>query len=123
MQFEKDINGEFKDIFITLRDIVLSFSDIKEIQNAKQTSYRDNNSMVVMMRAKKDKFVLSFGKGVALSNKYPMLLGDAKIVKHLYFKTLKDIDKKLIQNLIEETIILNIEASEKKSFLKQLKKL
>ena len=121
MQFEKDINGDFRDIFLKLRDIILSFDDIVEIKNAKQTSYRDDYAMVMMIRGRDDKFVASFGKGVALSCKYPSLQGDGKIVRHLYFKTLKDIDEQLLKNIIEDTIILNIEAFEKK-MLKQLLK-
>jgi len=120
MQFNKDINGDFRDIFIKLRDIVLSFDDIVEIKNAKQTSYRDDYAMVLMMRGRDDKFVVSFGKGRELCGKYPSLLGDAKIVRHLYFKTVNDIDEKLIRDIIEDTIILNIEAFERKSFRKML---
>jgi len=39
MQFDKDMQGKFSDIFLELQRIILSFEDIKELKNAKQTSY------------------------------------------------------------------------------------
>jgi len=38
MQFDKDINGKYADIFLKLRAILLSHKEISEIKNAKQTS-------------------------------------------------------------------------------------
>jgi len=49
MQFDKDINGKYAEIFLKLREILLSFQDIKETKNAKQTSYRDKCAIIAMM--------------------------------------------------------------------------
>ena len=66
MQFYKDIQGKYSDIFLKLQTILLSFEEITEVKNAKQTSYSDEYSIVAMMRNRGDKFVVSLGKGVAL---------------------------------------------------------
>ena len=120
MQFDKDINGRYAEILLKLREILLSFSEIKETKNAKQTSYRDSYAIVAMIRDRGDKFVMSLGKGVALQEKYPFLEGDGKIVRHLYFSDTGDIDEGLIREIIEETIILNLEAYEMKRLRKLL---
>jgi len=120
MQFDKDINGKYAEIFLKLREILLSFSEIKETKNAKQTSYRDEYAVVAMMRDRGDTFVVSLGKGYLLQEKYPFLEGNGKIVRHLYFSDISDIDEGLLRGIIEETLILNIEAHEMKRLRKQL---
>jgi len=114
MQYDIDTQGEFSDIFKTIRKILLSYPQIKEIKNAKQTSYRDEYGVVVMMRTKGAVFVVAFGKGAKLQKQYPMLKGDGKIVKHLYFKSVDEIDESLLREMIEESFILGMEDYEMK---------
>ena len=112
MQYDVDINGEFAEIFKTIRKILLSYPNITEQKNAKQTSYRDEYSMVVMMRTRKDTFVVAFGKGAKLQKRFPMLQSSGKIVRHLYFKSIDEVDETLLKEIIEESFILNMEAFE-----------
>jgi len=112
MQYDLDMKGKFADIFKTIRAILLSYPQIKEIKNAKQTSYSDEYGMIIMMRTRGNVFVVAFGKGAKLQEKYPMLQGTGKIVRHLYFKTLDEVDEKLLREMIEESMILSMEAYE-----------
>jgi len=43
-----------------------------------------------------------------------MLKGSGKIVRHLYFKTIDEVDEKLLRQMIEESFILGMEAYELK---------
>ncbi len=85
-----------------------------------QTSYRDSYAIVAMMRDRGDTFVVSLGKGYILQEKYPFLEGNGKIVRHLYFSDISEIDEDLLREIIEETLILNMEAYEMKRLRKQL---
>lgn len=119
LQYDKDMNGEFSALFMKLRTIIMSYEGIKEIKNAKQTSYRDVYCRtVVMMRNRGDVFVVAFTQGANLMQKYPFLEGCGKIVRHLYFKTVDDVDESLLREMIEESLVLNMEAVE----LNKLKK-
>jgi uncharacterized protein YdeI (YjbR/CyaY-like superfamily) len=118
MQYDKDIRGKFRDIFKKLRSILLSYPQIKELKNEHQTSYSDEYGVVIMMRTKGDTFVVAFGKGSKLQEKYPFLKGSGKIVRHLYFTNIQEVNETLIREIIEESFILNLEAFE----LKQMKK-
>ena len=122
MQFDKDINGKYAEIFLKLREILLGFQDIKETKNAKQTSYSDSYAIVAMMRDRGDKFVFALGKGAVLQEKYPFLEGDGKIVRHMYFSDISDVNEELVQEIIEETLVLNMEANEIKLLRKQIVK-
>jgi hypothetical protein len=112
MQYDLDMKGKFADIFKSIRKILLSYTQIKEIKNAKQTSYSDEYGMIIMMRTRGNVFVVAFGKGAKLQEKYPILQGTGKIVRHLYFKTLDEIDEKLLREMIEESMVLGMEAYE-----------
>ena len=114
MQYELDVKGEFANIFKVIRKILLSYPQIKEIKNAKQTSYSDEYGMIIMMRTRGNVFVVAFGKGSKLQELYPMLQGTGKIVRHLYFKTLDEVDEKLLREIIEESMVLGMEAYEMK---------
>ncbi len=121
MQYDLDIKGEFADIFKTVRKILLSYPQIKELKNAKQTSYHDEYGVVVMMRNRGDVFVVAFAKGSKLQEQYPILQGYGKIVRHLYFKTLDEVDKLLLREMIDESLILGMEAFELKELRKHYK--
>ena len=123
MQYEIDLKSEFADIFKAIRDILLSYPRIKEIKNAKQTSYRDAYGVIVMMRTKGDVFVVAFGKGSKLQEQYPVLQGEGKIVRHLYLKILAEVDETLLHQMIEESFILGMEAYELKEMKKMLGKM
>jgi len=121
MQYNIDIKGEFADIFKKIRAILLSYPQIKEIKNAKQTSYHDEYGVVVMMRTKGNEFVVAFGRGVKLQEKYQMLQGSGKFVRHLYFRSVDEVDEIFFREMIEESFILGLEAFELKELKKRLK--
>ena len=112
MQYKIDCRSQHAKNFKTMRKILLSYKEITEVKNAKQTSYRDNYSMVVMMRTKGDVLVVAFGKGYQLQEKYLQLEGSGKIVRHLYFKEDDVVDEILLREMIEESMVLNMEAYE-----------
>jgi hypothetical protein len=121
MQYDIDRQGVFAELFKAIRKILLSYPQLKEVKNAKQTSYADEYSMVVMIRSRTDRFVVAFGKGYKLQEKYPMLEGSGKIVRHLYYRSLEELDEVLLREIIEESLILNMEAFEMKELKKVLK--
>jgi len=122
MQYDLDIKSEFSEIFKAIRKILLSYPQIKEIKNAKQTSYSDEYGMVIMTRSRGNVFVVAFGKGSKLQKQYPMLKGTGKIVRHLYFKTLDEVDEKLLREMIEESFVLGMEAFEMREMKKMVGK-
>ena len=114
MQFDSDIKSKHAKQFKTIRKILLSYTQIKELKNANQTSYKDNHGVVIMMRVKDDTLVVAFGKGYKLQEKFPQLQGNGKVVRHLYYKIEDSVDEVLLREMIDESIILGLEAYEMK---------
>ncbi len=109
MQFDIDMRGEYQDIFKEVRNLILSYPQMRELKNAKQTSYSDEFGVVVMLRGSKNGFVLSFGRGAKLAIKFPQLSGDGKVVRQLIIKDKSNLDLKLVKELLEKSFILGIE--------------
>ena len=118
-QYDLDLKSKHAKNFKTIRKLLLSYDEITEIKNAKQTSYRDSYGVVVMMRTKGDVLVVAFGKGYKLQEKFPQLEGNGKIVRHLYFKEEDSVDEVLLRAMIEESLLLNIEGFEMRELRKR----
>ena len=124
MKYDIDMNGEFQKIFKKLENIILSFPNIIVKKNAHQTSYSDEYKIVVMLRSNNDNtcFVSSWGQGIALQKLYSNMKGCGKIVRHLEFKCVKDINEEQIKDMIKESMILNMEYYELKNLTKRIKR-
>ena len=120
-QYDLDLKSQHTKNFKTIRKILLSYKEIKELKNAKQTSYHDSYGVVVMMRTKDDVLVVAFGKGYKLQERFPQLKGNGKIVRHLYFKEEDSVDEVLLRAMIEESLLLNIEGFEMRELKNMLK--
>jgi len=72
-----------------------------------------------MMRSKGDMLVLSFGKGVQLQEKYPFLTGDGSVVRHWNLYEMSDFDEEVFRQIIEESMVLNMEYNELKKLRKR----
>ena len=99
MQYDIDCKSKHAEHFKAIRKILLSYPEITETKNAKQTSYRDKYGVIVMLRTKGDVLVLSFGKGYKLQAKYPKLKGSGKIVRHLHLREDDTIDEMILRQM------------------------
>jgi len=120
MQFAKDSTGKFATTFLKIRTIILSYDEIIEKRNAKQTAYYGPYSAICFLRANDYRLTMAFAQGYKLQEKYPFLEGDGKIVRHLYFSEKQQVDEKLLREMIEESLILTLEAHELKLLKNQL---
>ena len=120
MQYDTDLKSKHAKNFKSIRKLLLSYDEITEIKNAKQTSYHDSYGVIAMMRTKGDVLVVAFGKGYKLQKKFPQLEGNGKIVRHLYFKEEDSVDEALLRAMIEESLLLNIEGFEMRELRKYI---
>jgi hypothetical protein len=121
IQYDIDSKGNLAKLFHYVRDILLSYPQLKEIKNAKQTSYHDEYGVVVMMRVKDGKLVVAFGRGVKMQEKFSQLTGSGKVVRHLRFKSINEVDEKLFRKMLKESFVLGVEADEMKHLRSALK--
>jgi len=114
LQYDIDTQGAFAHIFKRLRKIILFYPQIKELKNAKQTSYYDEYGVMVMLRSRADALRVSFGRGMALQEKFPILKGSGKNVRYIEYQNISQVDESVFKAMLEESIILGLEAYERK---------
>jgi len=112
MQYDLDVHSDHSELFLALRDLILSHKEITEIKNAKQTSYKDRYSTICMMRVRHNVVRLSFANGVKMQLMFSELLGEGKIVRYLDFSTIHEIKKAKLDAMMQESLLINMEKYE-----------
>jgi len=121
MQFDHDLQSPYSDLFLHLREMLLSFEALHEIQNAKLTSYKDSDGMaIVLMRVRDDGVRLIFARGVELEEMFPFLLGEGKIVRHVIIRSMEDVKNIPIREMIGESLVLAMEHREMRKMRKNI---
>ena len=78
MQYEKDMESEFRDLFLATRQFLLSFEGIEETKKARITTYGDKNGGICHMRTTKKGGDIGFLKGAQIPDTYGLLTGKTK---------------------------------------------
>ena len=116
MRYEEDLESEFKELFLHIRKIILDLDEnIKEVKNKKQTSYRFHCRCICTLKTTDNGIYLTIGQGAKVQkrflNKYNILKGDGKIVRHITYSNIKEINKDEFIDILEEVIAINFEIS------------
>ena len=125
MNNNPSIRDEHKDMFLKLKKLILSFDGMKLRQTQNQNAFYSKCRVVVMVRStsNKDYLTTSWGQGAKLEENFKVFTGSGKYVRHINYDNIEQIDVELLKELIEESIILNIEALEMLKIKNNLKNL
>jgi len=105
MQFEKDLQSEFKDLFLNARAILLSYEGIVETKKERITTYANKKGGICHMRTMPYGIDFGFLKGVKMEDKNGMLTGKGKTIRVLAQKG--QLDEKTIRYFIHQAIEIN----------------
>ncbi len=97
-----------------LQNIISSYEELRLTATKNQLTYKDKYGAVVMLRVREEGIVVAFGRSAKLQEKFSMLQGNGKVVRHLTFQTVEKSDEKLLRELIDESLVLGIEKAEMK---------
>lgn len=103
MQFDNDMQGEFAEMFLHIRETLLSMQGVKEHLVTHQTSYKYKNHTLCMLRGKDNYFTLAFNFGYRLVKNYSELFMTGKIVAHWRIYEPKEFNMETFLAIIEES--------------------
>ncbi len=89
MQFDKDLESPFRDLFLTIRDSICSNSGVEELKKDRITAYSYNGSGLCHLRTMPDGVDIGFLKGAIFKDKYKLLSGNTKRMRVLTLDSLK----------------------------------
>lgn len=106
MQFDIDMNSEHKDLFMSVRKLLIEHYKLTETQKDKITTYCNDKGGICHMRTMKHGIDIGFLKGVYMADKHNLLTGAGKVMRVLSMNAL-DID--YLEYYIDQAIKINAE--------------
>ncbi len=122
MQFDKDMMGKYSELFLYVREILLSYEGMYEEKKANITSYFCEGSGICYLRTYDTGLTIALFKGAKLQDSHHLLLGEGKTIRHMYMIKRSDIKKNILKEYFQDAIVYNIEKKEKYLMLKSIKK-
>ena len=113
MQFDIDCNSSFATVFLGIRELLFKHN-LKEKKRENITSYFSEEGGICYLKTTKEGLIVGIFKGSQLDGKYPFINKGQKVIRHLYLNTLTKKDLSMVENIVNDSIILNIESSENK---------
>ena len=107
--------------FNKIIDIFDNSQELSKDIRSKHIVYKYKNSAVAYINKTSSKVIIGFHKGYLLENTFYFIKGNSKYIRHLHFTSFKQDDKKLLVNIINQSITTCIELQEKKNIIKLLK--
>ena len=105
MQYEKDRQSPFKDLFLEATKLVLSFDGIRETKNDRITTYSNDKGGICHIRTMPYGIDLGFLKGVKMEDKYKLLTGNGKAIRVLQQKG--ELNKEAVTYYINQALDIN----------------
>lgn len=106
MQFDIDLESEYKELFLSARKLLLESYKLEETKKNRITTYSNDKGGVCHMRTMKHGIDIGFLKGVHMEDKYKLLTGTGKVMRVLPMSTL-DVD--CAKYYIDQAIKINAE--------------
>ena len=104
MQFDKDMASPHKELFLSVRELVLDADGVAEIKKDKITTYSQNGLGLCHIRTMPHGVDIGFLKGAFMQDKYGLLHGETKRMRVLSLETML---KEEMEYYVNEAIRLN----------------
>jgi len=105
MQFDKDLQSEFKELFLEAREILLSYEGIIETKKERITTYSNDKGGICHMRTMPYGIDFGFLKGAKMEDELGVLIGNGKAIRVLPQK--EELNEEIIKYFIDQAIEIN----------------
>jgi len=122
MQYNIDVNGPHKELFLYVRKLLLGFGNVIEKRTSNITSFHCEGSGICYIKTSEKGLVIAMFKGAFLDDIHQLFSGSGKTIRHMYMKKKSDIKKTILLEYFENAVVYNIEKEEKKQMAKLYKK-
>ena len=104
MQYKKDLSSPHRELFLNVRQLILSFDGVIEEKKERITTYSFNGRGVCHVRTMPYGVDIGFLRGVLLFDPEKHLVGSSKRIRVLPMKTL---DSAVLGRFIDQALQLN----------------
>ncbi len=104
MQYDIDILSDHNQLFLTARDILLSYEGMQETKKPRITTYSIGGKGICHMRTMPHGIDFGFLKGAKMEDKFNALTGDGKAMRVLPVSTV--IDEATVRYYLDQAVAL-----------------
>lgn len=104
MQFDKDVQSEYKDLFLSARKTLLSYKGIVETKKVRITTYSNDKGGICHLRTMPHGIDIGFLKGAKMKDDLGLLIGKGKAIRVL---PQKELDKEAVEYYLKQAIEIN----------------
>ena len=104
MQFDLDTQSIHRDLFMSIRQLLMVDYGLNEIKKERITTYSDKNGGICHMRTMEYGVDVGFLKGVYLKDELAQLSGTGKLMRVL---AIRELDKEKLKYYFDQAIMLN----------------
>ncbi len=103
-QFEQDFESGNKNLFLEIRDIIINYTQMTELQKTIVTTFANSDGPICNMRTY-GKFVeITFLKGIRMKDKYKLLTGSGKEMRSI---SISEFNEELIRYYVGQAVTIN----------------
>ena len=105
MQFDKDLQSAYKDLFLQARELLLTFEGIIETKKERITTYSNAKGGICHLRTMPYGVDFGFLKGAKMEDKYKLLTGKGKAISILPQKG--ELNERVIKYFVNQALEIN----------------
>ncbi|NQZ84413.1 MAG: DUF1801 domain-containing protein [Nanoarchaeales archaeon] len=103
-QFEKDLESSSKNLFLDIREVLLSYPQMLELQKSIITTFADDNGPICNMRTMKQTVEITFLKGIKMKDRFKLLTGTGREMRSLI---MHKADTEILKYYIDQAVAIN----------------
>ncbi len=103
MQFDNDMNSDHRELFISVRKLLLENYAFKETKKDRITTYSDASG-ICHMRTREHGIDIGFLKGARMKDEYGLLTGTGKVMRVL---SLNALDVDCVEYYVDQAVKIN----------------
>ncbi|MFK7844701.1 MAG: DUF1801 domain-containing protein [Rhodothermales bacterium] len=90
MQFDIEMRSKHKDLFLEIRDVLLSFDGVREKINTRSVCYHTSQGGLCHLKTTNDGVDVGFFRGIRMEDAYNMLWGAGKSKKFISLQAMNE---------------------------------
>jgi hypothetical protein len=103
-KFEQDFESGNKNLFLEIREIIINYPQMAELQKSIVTSFSNDNGPICNMSSKSNQIEITFLKGIKMKDKYKLLTGTGKEMRSII---ISKFNEELVKYYIDQAVTIN----------------
>ena len=103
-KFEENFESGNKNLFLEIREIIIGYNQMSELQKSIVTSFANDNGPICNMASQGKSIEITFLKGIRMKDKYNLLTGTGKEMRSIL---ISELNEELVRYYLDQAVTIN----------------